>query len=153
MWMFGGAFGVQPKVFSSQRMAWSLLRGRYTNWSGKFLSTFVREQNLLAVMGGTWKEPGSAEGCHGMWVWELIFVFTAGVLLRMWLPTSHSVSFTKICWRRFSLPSGLWLTAFLLSSCRATPFKFYTLRPITMYVLVEGVPKSYCVTWIIWGAL
>lgn len=108
-------------------MAWSLLWGRYTNRSGKFLSTFVREQNLLTVSGSTWKEPGSAERCHRTRVCELIFVFTAGMLLRMWLPTSHSVSFTKICWRQFSFPSGLWITTFRLSSCTVTSsFKFYT---------------------------
>lgn len=37
---------------------------RCTNQSGKFLSKFVREQNLLALSGSTWKEPGNVEGCH-----------------------------------------------------------------------------------------
>lgn len=37
---------------------------RFSNQSGKFLSKFVCEQNLLALSGSTWKEPGTTEGCH-----------------------------------------------------------------------------------------
>lgn len=135
-------------------MAWSLLWGRYTNRSGKFLSTFVREQNLLTVSGSTWKEPGSAERCHRTRVCELIFVFTAGMLLRMWLLTSHSVSFTKICWRRFSFPSGLWITTFCLSSCTVTlSFKSIHLWSFPICVPVAGVSKPYDIIQIIWVAL
>lgn len=46
---------------------------RSTNQSGKFLSQFVREQNLLALSGSTWKEPGNIEGCHREQLYESLF--------------------------------------------------------------------------------
>lgn len=55
------------------KTAQSLLRVRYTNQSGKFLSKFVREQNLLALSGSTWKEPGNIEGCHREQLYESHF--------------------------------------------------------------------------------
>lgn len=69
----------------------------YTNQSGKFLSKFVWKQNLLALSGNAWKEPGNVDRCPRSNSMQLIFVFTVGMLLRMWLMTSHSVSFMKIC--------------------------------------------------------
>jgi hypothetical protein len=36
-----------------------LSQERYVKHSGKFLSRFVLEQNLLALSGSTWKEPGN----------------------------------------------------------------------------------------------
>jgi hypothetical protein len=77
---------------------------------------------------------------------KLIFVFTAGMSLRMWLPTFPSVSFMKICWRKCSPPSRLRLTPFLLSSwvayaldilyilaCLYTSSKDRSLKPYTTF--------------------
>lgn len=93
--MFSGNPGVQPSSFAQGTA--EAFSGGDTLTQVENSSQLVREQNLLALSGSTWKEPGNTEECRRKQLHETHFVFTAGMLLRMWLMTSHSVSFMNIC--------------------------------------------------------
>jgi hypothetical protein len=59
-----------------------LSQERYVKHSGKFLSRFVLEQNLLALSGSTWKEPGNLEGCLRKQFYETYFCVYRGDVVK-----------------------------------------------------------------------
>lgn len=79
-------------------------------------SQFVREQNLLAISGSTWKEPGNIEECHKEQLYETHFCVYCRDVVKDVVDDIPQCFLYEDLLKKFSLPSGLLLTTFLLSN-------------------------------------
>lgn len=90
-----------------QDTAWSLVRVRCTNPSGKFLSTVVREPNLLVLGGGAWKEPGSPGECHRKELWHSLCVYCRDIAKDVVDDIPQSFLYAELLKTFFSFPGAV----------------------------------------------